>query len=152
MKRQRGASKFEFAIIVAIFGVLAVLLMVRLNAIQAEAERTEVDLTVRNIRVGIQLAIGERIMHGQEDRIDEVAQASPIDFAAAPSGERPRSFSTARFPEAPGQWAYDPLSRELSYRPRLPGAFDGARELRWRYQAHVDAAGRTVGIGLVGLN
>jgi general secretion pathway protein G len=152
MKRQRGASKLEFAVIVAIFGVLATLLMVRLNAIQAEAERTEVDLTLRNIRVGIQLAIGERIMHGQEDRIAEVARASPIDFAADPAGERPRSFSSGRFPEAPGQWAYDPLSRELSYRPRLPGAFGDARELHWRYAAQVDAAGRTVGIGLVALN
>lgn len=152
MKRQRGAGKFEFAIVVAIFGVLAALLMARLNAIQAEAERTEVDLTVRNIRVGIQLAIGERIMHGQEERIGEVAQASPIDFASDPAGERPRNFSRGRFPEAPGQWAYDPLSRELTYRPRLPGAFGDAKELRWRYVAQTDAAGRTVGIGLVGLN
>ena len=66
MKRQSGANKFEFAIIVVIFSVLATALMARLNAIQEEAERTEVELIVRNIRVGIQLAIGERIMRGEE--------------------------------------------------------------------------------------
>jgi len=148
MKRQRGASKFEFAVTVAILGVLAAALLVRLNAIQAEAERTEVSLTVRNIRVGIQLAIGERIMRGEEERIIEVAQANPIDFL----GHRPRGFTNGPFAEASGQWAYDPVRRELSYMPRLPEAFADARELHWRYVARLDSSGRTVGASLVGLN
>ena len=148
MKRQRGASKFEFAVTVAILGVLAAALLVRLNAIQAEAERTEVSLTVRNIRVGIQLAIGERIMRGEEERIIEVAQASPIDFL----GHRPRGFTNGPFAEASGQWAYDPVRRELSYMPRLPEAFADATELHWRYVARLDSSGRTVGASLVGLN
>jgi hypothetical protein len=145
---QIGSTKFEFAITVAIFGVLGALLLVRLNAIQAEAERTEVDLTVRNMRVGIQLAIGERIMRGEEWRLGEVAQASPIDFL----GHRPRGFSEGRVAVAEGQWAWDPVRRELSYLPRLPAAFGDARELRWRYVARVDASGKTVGASLVGLN
>lgn len=148
MNRQHGASKFEFAVTVAIFGVLAMVLLARLNAIQAEAERTEVDLTIRNIRVGIQLAIGERIMRGEESRILEVAAASPIDFL----GHRPRGFNAGRTAEAAGEWAYDPIDRELRYVPRLPEAFAGAGELHWRYVAHVDASGRTVGASLVGLN
>lgn len=148
MKRLRGATKFEFALTVAIFGVLAVVLMARLHAIQAEAERTEVDLTVRNIRVGIQLAIGERIMRGEEERLGEVAQASPVDFL----GHRPRGFSPGRVPEAPGQWAYDPARRELAYLPRQPRAFADAAELRWRYVARLDSSGRTVGASLVALN
>lgn len=149
MKRQRGASKFEFAVTVAILGFLAAVLLVRLTAIEAEAERTEVDLTVRNIRVGIQLAIGERIMRGQEERINEVAQASPLDFL----GNRPRGFNEgARMPEGPGQWTYDPLRRELAYQPRLPQAFDGIEELRWRYVARFDSSGKAIGAALVRLN
>lgn len=148
MKRQHGASKFELAVTVAIFGILATILLARLNTIQAEAERTEVDLTIRNIRVGIQLAIGERIMRGEEFRILEVAEASPVDFL----GHRPRGFNQGRTAEASGQWAYDPIGRQLSYMPRLPEAFAGADELRWRYVAHVDASGRTVGASLIGLN
>ncbi len=148
MKRQRGSNKFDFAITVVIFGLLATALLVRLNAIQEDAERTEVQLTVRNIRVGIQLAIGERIMRGEEDRIGEVAKASPVDFL----GHKPRSFTNARAPEAPGQWSYDPVRRELKYQPRIPGAFPEATELCWRYVARVDSSGRTVGISLEGLN
>jgi type II secretory pathway pseudopilin PulG len=148
MKRQRGSNKFDFAITVVIFSVLATALLVRLNAIQEEAERTEVQLTVRNIRVGIQLAIGERIMRGEEGRIVEVAQANPVDFL----GHKPRGFTDARAPEAPGQWSYDPVRRELKYQPRIPGAFADATELSWRYVARVDSSGRTVGISLEGLN
>jgi type II secretory pathway pseudopilin PulG len=148
MRRQRGANKFEFAVTVAIFGVLATALLTRLDTIQAEAERTEVDLTVRNIRVGIQLAIGERIMRGEEYRISEVAAASPIDFL----GRRPRGFTEGRVAETAGQWAYDPVRRELSYLPRLPQAFADARELRWRYLARADASGKVIGVSLVVLN
>jgi type II secretory pathway pseudopilin PulG len=146
--RSSGLTTLEFAVVLAVFVVLAGALMVRLNSIQEEAERTEVSLTIRNIRVGIQLAIGERIMRGEEERISEVAQASPIDFL----GHLPRDFNPGSFPEAPGQWAYDPLRRELTYWPRLSGAFAVATELRWRYVARLDPAGRTVGISLIGLN
>jgi hypothetical protein len=148
MKRQGGSNKFDFAITVVIFSVLATALLVRLNAIQEEAERTAVQLTVRNIRVGIQLAIGERIMRGEEGRIVEVAQANPVDFL----GHKPRGFTDARAPEAPGQWSYDPGRRELKYQPRIPGAFSNATELCWRYVARVDSTGRTVGVSLVGIN
>ncbi len=149
MGRQRGFSKFEFSLVIAVIGILATALMARLNAIQAEAERTEVNLTVRNMRVGIQLAIGERIIRGEENRIVEVAQASPVDFL----GHRPRDFNAETgIPMAPGQWAYDPVRRELAYQPRLPEAFGGAAELHWRYVARLDASGRPVGASLVGLN
>jgi len=148
VKRQRGASKFEFAVTVAIFGMLATLLLARLNVIQQDAERTEVELTIRNIRVGVQLAIGERIMRGEEERILEVAQASPVDLL----GHRPRGFSDDPLARDPGQWTYDPVRRELSYLPRQPAAFADARELRWRYVARLDDAGRTVGASLMRLN
>ena len=148
MKLQHGASKFEFAVTVAILGILATVLLVRLSALEAEAERMEVNLTVRNIRVGIQLAIGERIMRGEEARIMELARASPIDFL----GELPRGFSGGRTAETAGQWAYDPVGRELSYIPRSPAAFADTTMLRWRYVARIDSSGRMVGAALIALN
>jgi type II secretory pathway pseudopilin PulG len=149
MKHQRGANKFEFAITVVIFGVLATALLARLNAIQEEAERTEVELTVRNIRVGIQLAIGERIMRGEED----IASAKWRWPVRSISSDTSRAASPmAKLRRAPGQWSYDPVRRELGYQPRIPGAFADAAELRWRYVARVDSSGRTVGVSLVGIN
>ena len=148
MRRARGGTKLEFALVVAIFGILATVLLNRLQANEGEAERTEVELTVRNIRVGVQLAIGERITRGEEARIAEVAEASPIDFLGRP----PRDFNDGSLPDRPGQWSWDPRRRELGYLPRLPEAFGDATELRWRYVAKVDPAGRTVGVALMALN
>jgi hypothetical protein len=148
MRPQRGVSKLEFAVTVAIFGVLAGLLLDRLGALQTEVERTEVDLTVRRMRVGIQTAISERIMRGEEERIGEVAQASPVDFLGHP----PRGFIAGRTPQEPGQWAYDPARHELAYLPRRPVAFADVTELRWRYVARVNSAGQTIGASLVALN
>lgn len=147
MSRQRGATKLEFALTVAIFGVLAALLLQRLALIEEDAERAEVDLTIRNMRVGIQLAIGEHVMRGEEERLAEVAAASPVDML----GTRPRGFVTEPATAAVGEWAYDPQRRELSYLPRLPQAFGGANELRWRYVTRTDTAGKVVGVSLVGL-
>lgn len=148
MERVRGGTKLEFALVVVIFGILATALLNRLQAIEADAERTEVELTVRNIRVGVQLAIGERIMRGEEARIAEVAAASPVDFL----GRLPRNFNDGSLPPQPGQWTWDASRRELGYLPRLPEAFGDATELRWRYVARVDPAGRTVGVALLARN
>ncbi len=148
MKHQRGVSKLEFAVVVAILGILAAVLLTRLNTIEADLERIEVDLTVRHIRSGIQVAIGEHIMRGEEHRIAEIAQASPVDFL----GELPRRFNEGLTAEASGQWAYDPNRRELSYLPRIPSAFGGAEKLRWRYESRLDRSGKTVGISLVKQN
>jgi type II secretory pathway pseudopilin PulG len=148
MLLQHGKGKFEFAIVVAVLGILASLLLARLQAIEEETERTEVELTVRNMRVGIQLAIGERIIRGEEGRIDEVAQANPFDYL----GQRPRGLADGRVATEAGQWAYDPIRRELSYRPRLPGAFGNAETLRWNYVASRDENGKSFGVNLVRRN
>lgn len=144
-RAQRGIGKFEFVIVVIIIGVVSLLLAERLNHIEMEAERTEVDLTIRNIRVGIQLAVGEHVMHGEDARIAEIAEiadASPVDFL----GYLPRGFrAEASYPEAAGEWAYNIPRRELAYRPRLPKAFDGREELRWRYERRLAADGRSLG-------
>lgn len=147
MRRQSGTSKLEFIVVVAVLGLLATILLVRLNELQGQAERLHVEMAIRNIRSGIQIAIGERIMQGREDRIAEIASANPISFlGAVSSGPALETSGNLQ------QWSYDPVRRELIYSPRLPDAFHGARELRWHFVARVDAIGRTVGISLVGLN
>ena len=64
-----GTVKLQFAVAAGIFCLLAAILLVRLMPFEADAERAEVELTIRNIRVGIHMAGGERIMHREEYRI-----------------------------------------------------------------------------------
>lgn len=132
---ERGGSKFEFAVVVAIIGILGGLLMNRLTEIELAAERLQVDLSIRNMRVGLSLAIGERLMRGEEDHLAELLERNPMDFLGG-SGT------------AEG-WRYDTTSRLLVYRPRQPEAFGGRAELGWRLTAAASAAGRVTGLRLV---
>ncbi len=145
MISQRGIGKFEFALVVALIGVLAFLLLERLADVEREAERLEVDLTIRNIRIGLQLAIGERIMHGEEDRMAELLDMSPVRFL----GRVPAHYTEGPVPETkPGSWRYDPANRLLEYRPRQPEAFDGRTLLRWRLASVSERGGRVTGLSL----
>lgn len=143
----RGFTKLEFAIVGIVFGLLAAILLVRVNAVEAEAERAEVELTVRNMRVGIQLAVGERIIQGEEHRIADLIATNPLDFLAT----RPPGFKESPDGLA-GAWTYDRGSRELRYRPRTAQAFAETATLRWRFVPRIDSNGRVVGAALEALN
>lgn len=139
--RDRGATKLEFLVVLVIFGVLAALLLGRLIALEHETERLEVDLTLRHIDIGLKLAVGERIMRGEEARIAELAAANPLDFL-----DKPRAGAAAMAHAT--RWHYDARKRVLSYDPRQPAAFGGRERLSWRFASQADALGRTVGLRL----
>ena len=143
-----GTAKLQFAVAAGIFGLLAAILLVRLEGVEAEAERTAVDLVLRNVRVGVQLAVGERIMQGEESRIAEILAANPLVFLA----QRPPVADANGASPAMGAWTYDNRARELRYHPRQARAFDDARRLRWRLVPRIDSAGRTVGAALEEVN
>ena len=149
MRSQRGSGKLEFLLVVVLFGILAGALLARLVGIEQAAERTEVDLAVRNMRVGLQLAIGERLMRGQEERLAELVGANPIDFLGRlPLGYRGETTE----PDGPGTWRFDPASHILAYRPRQPEAFGGNEELRWRMATQqATSGGRIQGLRLENL-
>ncbi len=166
MRRQRGLSKFEFAVVLAIFGILATLLLDRLVALEHDTERLEVALTLRHIDIGLKLAIGERMMRGEEARIPELLDRNPLDFlgqqqvgAGPPQADTPPVGGSEPGLRARGankvgaggtadRWAYDPASRILGYRPRQPEAFEGNTRLEWRFIGHIDELGRNVGLRL----
>lgn len=129
--------------VLLIFGILAGALAYRLIAIGHETERLEVDLVVRNIGVGLKLAIGERIMRGEEARIAELLEENPLNFLGETKVGAGETASLGA-----KRWRYVEATRELIYQTRQPAAFDGRAELRWHLAAHRDALGRTVGLGL----
>lgn len=145
LEGSRGVGKLEFLVLVAVIGIAAQILLERLEGLELETERTEVDLTIRNIGIGIRLAVGEKLMRGQEDRLPELLQANPIAFL----GRVPRDYGgEGSDGGGPGSWHYDPDRRQLVYRPRQPEAFGGRDELRWQTRSQGKLAGRIAGIRL----
>ncbi|MDP2196309.1 MAG: hypothetical protein Q8J72_10040 [Rhodocyclaceae bacterium] len=164
MKRQTGFGKFEFAVVLAIFGVLATLLLGRLVALEQATEQLEVELTVRHINTGIKLAVADAIMRGEEVRIAELIDENPLNFLAPQVGaggtaqpdaatmgtSQPAAANLGTAPALTG-WRYDKASRTLNYRTRQPEAFDGREQLAWRYISHTDELGRGAGLRLEAL-
>lgn len=151
MRHQAGLGKFEFAVVLAIFGVLAAILLDRLVALEQETERVSVDLTLRHIDVGIKLAIGERMMRGEEATIPALLDENPLNFLGQPkvgAGGTAVAGTAALAGTAPGNWDFEPGRRILSYRPRQPEAFAGRERLDWRYTGHTDEFGRMTGLRL----
>ena len=149
MNPWRGASRLEFSVVLVVFSILAHLLFTRLIALEHDTERLEVDLMVRNINIGLKLAIGEHLMRGEEPRIAALVAANPLDFLgqkiAAPQGLPSVAGGSA------AAWHFSPTDRILRYEPRQSEAFEGRTELRWQIVGHRDTLGRTVGLKLEAL-
>lgn len=139
--RQRGLGKFEFAIVAALLGILAAVLLDRLIDLERQAEQLEVELALRNLRIGLKLAIGEKVIRGEEAHIGALLEADPLALMGI-------ATSKAVAGETAPPWRYDPASRMLIYHPRQPAAFDGREELCWRLVPLHDASGRTTGIAI----
>ena len=136
MATLRRLSRFEWTVIVAVIGVA----LASMAATEAQSERLAVTLTIRNIRTGLRLAVAEKLMHGEEDRMAELLDKNPLDFI-----EQPVDGSNNTW----GDWRYDARHHELIYRPLITLAFDDGTALRWRIEASPEPGGRMNGVRLV---
>lgn len=131
-----------------IVAALATVLLEKLDEIAGDSERLLVDLTERNMRVGLQLAVAEAITHGREARlIDWVGGDPSVWLGQPPVGYLGRCVPPVR-QMTPGGWCFDPEAHTLWYRPRHDSvaAAKGARGvLGWQVvAAGLSPDGRTV--------
>lgn len=143
------------ALVLVLFGALALGLLWALGDIKERAEKQVVDLTLRNMRTGMQLAMGEALMHQKAGEIESWFGSNPVRWLdTPPPGYRGECSADESRALADGEWCFERVSRELVFRPTkvdhlrvLPEAGPCA-QLRWRV-ARVSAGG--AGGGLVGL-
>jgi len=145
MQRQRGISQLEFAVVAVIFAVLVAFLLGRLGDVQEEAERSEVDLIVSNIRAGLRMAVDQRMARGQGDDPGALLNRNPVEFLGSP----PRGYVDATGDtNGLGVWYFDSKTRILAYRTRHPEVFEGKAELRWRIVSQTGGADNAAGLEL----
>lgn len=130
---------FQAAVVFLILGALALFLLRALNEVEGQAERQAVDLTLRNMRTGMQFAMAEALMRQRESEIAEWVGSDPTRWLEVPpAGYRGECSADERRDLTEGAWCFAREGRELVYRPRntkyLRGVDDGqpCSELAWR--------------------
>lgn len=137
--------------------VLSLWLLAALQEAQERAERLAVELTLRNIRTGMQLAMGEALMHQRESDIANWVGSNPVRWLGSPPEGYLGECSVIEARALPvGAWCFERERRELAYRPRnadhlsISAMADGRplEQLRWHV---VRTAERNASGGFVGL-
>lgn len=130
---------FQAAVVFVLLGVLALTILHALNEIEAKAERQSVELTVRNMRTGMQFAMADALVRKREHEIDAWIGSNPVRWLEIPpAGYRGGCSPEERQKLDVGAWCFDRVGRELVYNPRHLGSLhsqvDGkpCQQLVWR--------------------
>ena len=100
-------------------------------------EKTEVQLTILNMRSGLRYQIAERMFQGRMRELAELSGANPVQWLERPPLDYAGELASGEMDRIGGaRWYFDLERRELRYRPRLRSHL--APELpvlRWRVMA-----------------
>lgn len=137
-ERPQTYRLLEGLVMAAVILLLIALTVEYVFALRARAERTAVEQTVAGLNAALQLAMSRAVIAGRWDAVAALDGANPMDLAGArpeagaPPWEPtapPRSYRgllPASGVAEPGQWYFDPMQRELVYRPRFAEAGEAA--------------------------
>ena len=149
-----GSNWLRWSVWILVVGVLVFKLEQALDEANAQAERLATELTVRNMRTGLQLATGEALMHGKEREIETWVGTNPVEWLGVPpSGYIGECVQAGRGTLSKGEWCFDSSSHELAFRPRhsanlsaRSGSEERCDELRW-WVTRAEQGGSVPGLG-----
>lgn len=109
----------EFSLAVAVIVVLAAVLLQALVQVEADAERTVVEATVRNMDSGLRLVQAQQITQQMEKQRAGLLRENPMAWLEKPPPDYAGAFERID-PERleRGRWAWDRGALTLYYRPR----------------------------------
>lgn len=127
--RETGVIRFEFMVVVMVFGLVAVIILDHVRYYQEYAEKTVMDITVMNIRTGLRFRVAELMLQNRTRDFSLVAQENPVQWLASPP---PNYLGELADPKAseiqPGNWYYDLGRRQLVYHVNMGRFFVSAAE------------------------
>lgn len=123
-RRQRGASRFELAVVAIIVAILAGILLQRIHAYQAQAEMVAVEHTLSVLRAALAIQQARLQVQGRAAAVDNLAGQNPMDWLS----EKPGNYVGERFAPAardvqPGNWYFDRKTHFLVYLLNNPNKF-----------------------------
>ena len=141
---ERGINRLEFALSAAIIGTVAAVLLGEALYYEELGEKTEVELTILNIRAGLRYQVADRMINGGTTELAALEGSNPVRWLERPParyvGER-RSANPDVIER--GEWCFDPDRKELRYQPRLRNYLSppDLSVLRWRVVPVFSTAG-----------
>ena len=109
----------QWAVLLVVLGLLATGLLWSLDDASERAERQSVELTIRNMRTGMQLAMGEALMRQREREIASWVGGNPVDWLNTSLARyRGECTEEERRSLSGGEWCFERSRRELVYHPR----------------------------------
>jgi len=148
---------FQWAVLFLVLGSLATVLLSALDDIKERAEKQVVDLTLRNMRTGMRLAMGEALIQQREREIATWGGGNPVGWLGAPPVGYRGECSAGESRRLSGQeWCFERPSGELVYRPNsVDHLHDPVAEkdspcvqLRWRVARLSESASSASFVGL----
>jgi hypothetical protein len=144
-KRSCGATKFEFALAVVLIGIFATFLLNRLSYYEAQAEKTNMESTVRAIKSGLRIQMATMMIHGRVQEYAQLAQQNPLDWLElnAAKDNDPGGKTKSDWGLLAG-WSYDKSTQTLVYSVKHGDDFQsdtsGNKRIRWKVKLIRDEA------------
>lgn len=137
-RRARGLSLLEFAVVAALFAILAGVLLERLAYYQELAEKTHMEATFRTLNSALLLKVAEYMTSGQKVEYEQLARENPVDWLALKPENYAGTYATAPRDPPRGSWYFDRAGRTLVYQVRNGRHFTpdsrGLKQVRYRLE------------------
>lgn len=133
-RRQRGASLLELALAGALFAALVLVLLDRLLWVEEYAEKTRVEVELRNMRTGLRYAVAELMVGGRDRQIPALAGQNPVRWLRVPPADYLGEVDGAPADASPGSWYFDRSSGDLVYVVNLDRHFVGSDDGTLRFR------------------
>jgi general secretion pathway protein G len=113
---QRGYSMFELVCVIVVVSLLILVMLDRTLRYQAMAEKSSMELTIRNMRSGLNLRVAELMMAERADEIGKLVEENPINWLEKPPPNYLGEIHNPQFVRLPPDtWYFDPDRRQLVY-------------------------------------
>lgn len=133
--RQRGFSLLELAVVVSIVGILAGMLLSRVNLYQEEAEKVARENMLGTLRSALAMRAGQLVVQGRSDQLSKLTTINPMDLLAQkPANYAGEYYSPQKAKISPGNWYFNRKEFLLVYITRTGATFQVAKPEQYRYR------------------
>ena len=116
LDRRRGASLFEFVIVLAVIALMAGILLQRIQVVQRQAEMAKVQQVVGILRSALRMQAASLHAHDNAEEFTAVARQNPMNWLIRrPNNYLGEYYSPDITRLKSGSWYYDPGTQTLVY-------------------------------------